>query len=647
MAFTYSAFTVKHSILNRYWLNNPFATVFLTLFFIGWCKPKLSYAQDTNQTSGIAQTRFISEKAYSRNLPMLFIDTILYRLDMFEPTIKQYLLYQDLGNAGSAARTLYFDAERALGFQYAHNPFEVYFKTSENLNYYNTKAPYTDISFTQGKTDLLFTHALHTQNITPRWNVGIDYEHLTSKGFLERQLTSHYNFGIFSSFTNKKQNYTLLANICRNAGVVQENGGISNDSLYELLNGNSKVVSPLLEGAQTRYKHRSGYIKQFWHLGDAEYAYKDADTLYGFRRKAHFSHTLKAEEYSYIFENTGNSDSILFPNQFYDVGNNTFDSAYYGNLTNRFAFALNNAESNRYSFVEVSLSHSMIAVAQEAFRRNYQNLTAEITAEKNNPEKYRFSYKTNAGLVLSGFNAGDAKAQAEIQYRLNGINIAVDGLYQQYVPDYTFLLFKSNAFIWDNDFEKVTLNKVGITFQTTGLKQQIILKINTHRLTNWVFANQQALPQQLSGNVSIQTFSLQHKANIGIFFMDHHLMMQQSTNENINLPLFGGMARYFIQHKFVKRMLFQIGVTTFYNSTYFANAYNPATRLFFVQQQREFGNYPVINPFVAGEIKQVSFFVKYEHLNQDWFNLQGFYNTQHYPISLRALRLGVRWKFYY
>ena len=83
----------------------------------------------------------------------------------------------------------------------------------------------------------------------------------------------------------------------------------------------------------------------------------------------------------------------------------------------------------------------------------------------------------------------------------------------------------------------------------------------------------------------------------------------------------------------------------FYNSAYYGNSYNPATRFFTLQNATRIGNYPVIDPFFNGEIKRVAFFVKYEHVNQDWFN-NGFYYTPHYPISLRSLRFGIRWRFY-
>jgi hypothetical protein len=36
----------------------------------------------------------------------------------------------------------------------------------------------------QGKQNLIFLQVKYSQNILPRWNVGIDYQRITSAGFL-------------------------------------------------------------------------------------------------------------------------------------------------------------------------------------------------------------------------------------------------------------------------------------------------------------------------------------------------------------------------------------------------------------------------------------------------------------------------------
>ena len=133
--------------------------------------------------------------------------------------------------------------------------------------------------------------------------------------------------------------------------------------------------------------------------------------------------------------------------------------------------------------------------------------------------------------------------------------------------------------------------------------------------------------------------------SVARFFFEHELMYQQTNSDIIRLPEFGGMARYYFASKLFKRLKFQIGLSVFYNSAYYANDYNPASRLFYLQNTTRIGNYPVIDPFFIGEVKRASFFFKYEHVNQD-LTARGFYYTPHYPLTLQSFRMGVRWRFY-
>jgi hypothetical protein len=59
----------------------------------------------------------------------------------------------------------------------------------------------------------------------------------------------------------------------------------------------------------------------------------------------------------------------------------------------------------------------------------------------------------------------------------------------------------------------------------------------------------------------------------------------------------------------------------------------------------QIGNYPLIDVFVTGQIKKAILFAKLEHVNMDMQNT-GYYYTPHYPLPVRAFRIGVRWRMY-
>lgn len=609
----------------------------------------VAYGQDTARYIK-PSTQFITEAALTRNEDWQSIDTGFQRMEIFQPVFKKYIIFQDLGNMGTPARPLLFDVNRTIGFQYAYNPYDVYFMKAEEAQFHKTKTPYTDLFYAQGSNELIFLQVRHSQNILPRWNVGFAYQRITSQGFVFRQVTSVYDYQFTTAYHSKSKRYTLLAGATWNRGVIDENGGIKSDSTFETLTGPNKVVSPKLIAAQSRFKNRAARITQFWNFGTPKHVYGEADTLYDFAGHSHFAYTFHAEEMIYGFDNANSTDTTLIPHQYYDVGNITYDSAYYGRLQNKLAFNFyNNRETQLKDSVRIfwgaSISHTLINVAQPSFIRQYHNVVVDGTIERQAMKNYTLSYNLYGAYNLSGFNSGDFKQEGTVRYRLPFADLKATEMVQLYRPDYVQLLFKSNQFIWSNNFNQTAVTKLGGSLTTRGLRHNATIALNQYAMQNWTYIGTDATPKQLSGTALVSTVTLSKTFQAWKFFFEHELIYQQTNTDVIRLPEFGGMVRYYFESRLFKRLKFQLGFSVFYNSAYYANDYNPASRLFYLQNNTRIGNYPVLDPFFIGEVKRASFFIKYEHVNQDW-TAKGFYYTPHYPITLQSLRMGLRWRFY-
>lgn len=614
-----------------------------------------AFAQDTTKVVKVL-TRFTTADQVDRDEPLKLVDTSFNRTEFFHPAYRKWVMFQDLGNIGSASAPLFFNPSRTFGFQLAPHPYAVYQKRAEDVQYINTRTPYTDIFYSQGSRELLFLGVKHAQNILPRWNVGIDFQRTTSQGLLPRLETvkynysSHYNYSFHTSYQNKSKQYTLLANVTMNKGVLDDGGGIRSDSLFESLSGGNKVVNPRLLQAQTRYRSRAVYAKQYWTLGKQSSTINENDTVYDFRARSHFSHSILLEDLTYNFSNSGSRDTLLLPNQFYDRGSVMTDSTFYGKMENRFAFHLFNprqqqlSDSVRY-YASAGIVHSLFTVAQDVYRRSYHNLGIDGQIERMSLKPYSLSFKAYGALMLSGYNAGDLKVNGMIRYRFPRVDIEAHGMSELYTPDFVYTKFRSNAFIWDRSLDKISISGIGGKISTRSWRHNLSLEVNNYLISNWVYMDEQAAPKQDNGVFAVQTISLQKTFQAWKFYFEHQLLAQQSYSDIIRIPDFGGMTRYYFQSSLFKKLRFQIGFSVFYNTSLYANAYNPAIRMFHLQNTKRIGNYPVIDPFVNGEIKRLAFFFKYEHVNQDWFS-NAFYSSPGYPLLLRSMRLGVRWRFY-
>jgi hypothetical protein len=613
------------------------------------CAAFAASAQDTTRVVKVS-TRFFTERDLNRNTSWQQIDTQTNRLEIFQHTFRNYIVFQDLGNFGTPARPLLFDVNRNTGFQYALNPMAVYFFDPEQAEYINTRTPYTDLFYAQGPEEMRFIRAKHSQNITPRWNVGLDYQRITSQGFLVSQYTSMFNVQGHTSFQSRNKRYHLVANTTWNRALMQENGGVTSDSVFAELPLNSKQMPMKLANAQSRIHNRSIRVKQYWNMGSAKYQYRDDDTLYDYRSSSHIAYTIHAEDTRLMFTNKGRSDSTLIPHQYFDTGSETYDSAYFGKIENRIEFNLftdrdRQLEDSVRRFLGGGITHQQIAVAQVQFIRNYHNVIADLTFENMAAKNNTLSVSAYGALTVSGFNSGDMKATGSVRYRLPYFDLSANGLIQLYRPDFTSLYFRSNQFIWNNSFDRTAVTQVGGTLTTRTWRHNAQVKVNQFAIKDQVYFGTDATPKQMGGTIYVTTATLSKTIQAWKFFFEHELIWQNSSSDVIRLPEFGGMARYYFASRLFKVMKFQLGFSVYYNTAYYSNAYNPASRQFYLQNEVRTGNYPLIDPFVTGEIKRASFFVKMEHVNQGWIN-QGYYYTPHYPISLQSLRLGIRWRFY-
>ena len=83
----------------------------------------------------------------------------------------------------------------------------------------------------------------------------------------------------------------------------------------------------------------------------------------------------------------------------------------------------------------------------------------------------------------------------------------------------------------------------------------------------------------------------------------------------------------------------------FYNDTYLAKSYSPATSQFYNGAPITFGSKPVIDAWLKVGLKRANLFVKYEYANQRLFS-NGYYTVNRYPMPDRLLHFGVTWNFY-
>ena len=84
----------------------------------------------------------------------------------------------------------------------------------------------------------------------------------------------------------------------------------------------------------------------------------------------------------------------------------------------------------------------------------------------------------------------------------------------------------------------------------------------------------------------------------------------------------------------------QLGANMYYNTSYYAPYYEPATQQFQIQDEVKVGNFPLVNAYVNFHLKQARFFVMGYNLGSKFVN-PNYFSLAHYPLDPFVLKMGV------
>ncbi|MFH1320309.1 MAG: putative porin [Bacteroidota bacterium] len=223
--------------------------------------------------------KFIIENSIEINADSIsFLNTSLNGFQVYNPLLKKSAFYKHLGNLGLAYKNLCFsEQQRPVGIDFGTHSFDIYEFKSKDIKYYTVRSPFTELYYVMGSKNEQLLRVLHTQNINKNFNAGVEFQKLASEGFYLRQKSDDWNLSFFSWYKSTSGRYKLLANVIWNNIKVEENGGISEDSLFENTPGiNKGAIDVNLIGAKNEWKGNSYYIKQYLDLGKKKTLVRDS-----------------------------------------------------------------------------------------------------------------------------------------------------------------------------------------------------------------------------------------------------------------------------------------------------------------------------------------------------------------------------------
>ena len=174
-----------------------------------------------------------------------------------------------LGTVGSAVQNVNFFKRREFDIFKAYAPYITYSHTPENMPFFNTKSPYTELAYwgtifafkDKEETNVRF---MHTQNIAPEWNLAVLFQGWKAAGILEKEATANNSLEITTNYLGKR--YVMNAGFIHHNINREENGGIQDSYMVRDTTVDAKTIAVNLQNARNKLSRNTFFINHSYDI---------------------------------------------------------------------------------------------------------------------------------------------------------------------------------------------------------------------------------------------------------------------------------------------------------------------------------------------------------------------------------------------
>ena len=587
------------------------------------------------------------------------LDTTTLLTSYYDKLDNPYKIYQTLSNSGLAHKDINFIYPYNLGFNSEIPAFQSYLHTADNIKFPITLQPFTDISYMMGDKKEQYLEILFCREFLPRFFITLNYDIDFSPGAYKRTKVQNSFFNGNFRYNTKNDRYGVNGYYFHDKLDIQENGGITHDSIFiNNLETDKSIINVNLTNATNLIKVSGFSFNQYFNiLGPYNENAQDSTTKKHKIGIGRINHHFSYQRNKYVYEDL--SPLSYFYQDFDPIidSTKTFDSIYFHNIKNIIYW--NSLGYKKYNndipfYLTFGLEHNFThhagyldLIADERFNeRNYSNLRVNAGIIINLFKSTRIS--GNAQIITSGYHAGDFFVKAQWKqflgtYKRNIGALKLDVNLNRQSADWFEEYYYSNNFRWDNDFKPSTSLLLHGSYELPFLE----IGVKHTNIDNYIYFGTDAKPHQYSENVSVSSLYTTFCVNLNKFeFIGFASLQTTNNNKIIHIPSFQGKIKLAYNINLVKNIsMMQPSIAVNYFTEYYADAYMPALRTFYLQDEVKVGNFPYIDLCITFKIKEANIFVQYTNmysLTKD----NRYFTIPHYPMRDSRFCLGVKWRLY-
>jgi hypothetical protein len=560
-------------------------------------------------------------------------------------------------NEGQTYTTLFYGLKQntffpSIGFKGKHfNYLE-----ANDINYYSVATPFTDLYFKTVMEQGQNLDAFATVSTSKRFNFSIAYKGLRSLGKYINQLSSTGNFRFTTNYSTKNNKYSIFSHFTSQDILNGENGGITNledfegeDTKYK----NRARINVFLTDATSFLKGKRFFIDHNFFISDN-----------GPNSKLYLTHQFNFENKFFEYNQPTIASSLVSETGVVSKINR-FGSAYVAsNINNQLRY---NKLHNRLGIAYENLTLGKFQFFTEEFRYNYFYNSVLFLSTQSIPNSLndqiqtiggQYDYKKNKWNGKFSFskaisNHSIQNLDALLSYRYNEKNsFSFQFQNTTSVPDNNYNLNQSSyvSYNWFNSFKNEKVSQLNVNASTQWLTVELKAKTINDLL---YYSNddenlQLVSPKQYGETINYISIQASKEFKYRNFALDNTFLYQKVDQQQaiINVPqIVTRNTLYYSTNLFKKAMYLQTGIIFNYFTRYFADDYNPIIGGFFVQNQKEIGNYPNLDFFINARVQRTRIYLKAEHFNSSMSG-NNFYSAPNNPYRDFIVRFGLVWNFF-
>ena len=557
------------------------------------------------------------------------IDTSLHFFHRYLFQERAGFLTAHLGNEGTAVRSIFVKKPDQIGTQMGYNAYMPYAFTTDEVKYYQTKSPYSDVEYylgAGGQTRLNFTFA---RNIDSLWNMGFEIQRQVSDKFLTDQkyksgnqtLTEQWGVLFQTNFRTRNNRYRLLSHLNYFDHGVQDQGGV------QLLNGFDptdalKYTDNGALFANSGVQSNDSFIKfHFYHefigfKGLQFFQRVDVENRTAKFKDASYATNLSNAFYKKNY--TTQTDSLYNENQWQSYSHQTGFKGIFRGFTYRTYF--------KQRFWDVN---NPIAALKKNRLENYVGLFLQ---QKFN-DKIDF---TADGEYLLG---SDYRIQASFISPYFQVKAS-----RTSVSPYVSQNWAYNAsFRWDNTFSNVLFDELTGSINVKSKNMYFRPSATIQRIADYIYFDTLAIAKQTSNAIGVFRTGFSAGGTHGKFEWSTLVLANTKSGPDvIRMPSLVANANLALNVQYKKLLYMQFGVDLQHQSAYYSDAYMPVMQQYHLQDRYEVPAFVQADAYVTLRINRVRLFFKMQNATQGLLT-SNYYTAYLHPAMARSFGYGVRW----